>query len=72
MNQSKGNTMKKILLCELRKMIQAQTLLWATLTGMAISLVNVIENYFLTQWFYGVQEVINAPAFFTTGSMGHK
>ena len=57
--------MKRILLFELRKMIQARTLLWAIVIGMAISLINVIENYFLTQWFYDIQEVINTPGYQT-------
>lgn len=57
--------MKTMLSTELRKMLRSQTLLWAALIGMAISLVNVVENYFLKQWFYGIQETFYAPGYET-------
>ena len=57
--------MNTMLSTELRKMLRGQTLLWAALIGMAISLVNVVENYFLTQWFYEAQEMSYAPGYAT-------
>lgn len=57
--------MKKIFAGEMRKMLRSRTLLWSTLIGMAISFVNVIENYFLTQWYYEIQEAFYTPGYQT-------
>lgn len=57
--------MKTILSYELRKMFASRSLMWSILIGMAISSVNVVENYFLTQWFFRSQEIFYSPGYKT-------
>ena len=57
--------MKAMLITELKKMFDSRTLQWAILIGMGISLINVLENYNLTRWFYDVQSNLNLPSYGT-------
>ena len=46
--------MRKELRIECQKMIKSRTLAFSILFGVAITLINVVENYTLKRWFLGV------------------
>ncbi len=57
--------MKRTLVNELEKMIHSRTLLFSFLIGVAVSSANVVENYRLTKWFLGLQELNHVPGYGT-------
>lgn len=42
---------------ELRKMLHSRAMLCAVLIGVAVCSVNIVENYVMRRWFYGVAEI---------------
>lgn len=50
---------------ELKKMLHSRTLLFALLIGIGVSSINVVENYQLTRWFLGMQEIHHTDGYET-------